>query len=190
MYKKLKLFLWYLFCSIIITGCAEKNSYFIKPDIELNRIKKIAVLPFENLTSDEYAGEKIRRLVITELINKELEVIEPGEITRVLKETNIKSISIIKRSDLQSIGKELGADAILIGSVTAFNINRGITISYPEVTVNMRLIDSQNGDIIWSIHKTGGGADFWTRHFGSESPTLSEKAEQTVKEALKTIYKK
>lgn len=189
MYKKLKLFLWYLFCSIIISGCAEKNNYFVRPDIELSRITKIAVLPFENLTTDELAGEKIRRLVITELINKELEIIEPGEITRVLKEMNIRSISTIKRADLQSIGKELGVDAILTGSVTAFTINRGITISYPEVTFNMRLIDAQNGDIIWSIHKTGGGADFWTRHFGSESPTLSETAEQTVKQALKTIYK-
>lgn len=190
MNKKFKSFLWYISCLIFLLGCAKGHHYYLRPDIDISTIKKIAVLPFENLTSDDYAGEKIRRLVITELIKRDIEVTEPGEITRVLMEMNIKSISIIKTQDLQAIGKELGVDAILLGSVSSFGIVRGQYISYPEVSVNLRLIDSTKGNIIWSIHKTSGGADFWTRHFGSEGPSLSERAEEVIIESIKTLFNK
>jgi hypothetical protein len=48
---------------IFIYGCG--TSHFIRSKTDINNVKRVAVLPFENFTSDEYAGEKIRRLVIT-----------------------------------------------------------------------------------------------------------------------------
>jgi TolB-like protein len=191
MYKKTKIVLWYVFCVLILmAGCAKEDYYFVRKDNGVNTIKKIAVLPLENLTTDEFAGEKIRRLIITELLNRDIDVVEPGEVTRVLKDMNIRSLATIKSRDLQEIGKELGADAILLGSVSAFSIVRGISVSHPEVTVNLRLVNSSKGNVIWSIHKTSGGADFWTRHFGSEGQTLSEKAEEVIKDSIKTLFNK
>jgi hypothetical protein len=45
---------------VFIFGCVPEHFVRLKTDI--GNIKRVAVLPFENFTSDGYAGEKIRRL--------------------------------------------------------------------------------------------------------------------------------
>ncbi len=132
-----------VFCSVLIFiyGCGGPEHY-IRPKTDISNIKRVAVLPMENFTSDEYAGEKIRRVVITELLSRGIDVIEPGEVTRVLRESNIRSLGSIKIADIQNMGKTLGVEAVMMGSVEAFGISRGISVSYPEVTINLILFES------------------------------------------------
>ncbi|MEW6418226.1 MAG: hypothetical protein AB1480_08905 [Nitrospirota bacterium] len=142
----------------------------------------------ENFTSDEYAGEKVRRVVITELLSRGIDVVEPGEVTRVLRESNIRYLGSIKITDIQNIGKTLGVDAVMIGSVEAFGISRGISVTYPEVTIHLILFETSSGNIVWSVRHTVGGASFWTRHFGAEGITLSEAVRKAVKESINTLF--
>ncbi|MEW6067768.1 MAG: hypothetical protein AB1610_05720 [Nitrospirota bacterium] len=174
------------FLLIFIHGCGP--DYFIKSEGDIANIKKIAVLPFENFTGDSYAGEKIRRIAITELLLKGIDVVEPGEVTRLLRELQVRSLGSIKTTELQEMGKTLGVEAVMSGSVEAFGISRGISVTYPEVTINFMLIDATSGSIIGSIRHTTGGASFWTRHFGSEGISLSDAARKTVKEAINTLF--
>ena len=182
-------FLLLTFCSVLIFiyGCSGPVHY-IRPKTDISNIKRVAVLPMENFTSDEYAGEKVRRAVISELLSRGIDVIEPGEVTRVLRESNIRSLGSIKITDIQNMGKTLGVEAVMMGSVEAFGISKGISVSYPEVTINLRLLELSSGNIIWSVRHSAGGASFWTRHFGSEGITLSEAARKAVKEAVDTLY--
>jgi TolB-like protein len=177
------------FCSLLIfmSGCGSPE-YYIKPKTDISNIKRVAVLPMENFTSDEYAGEKVRRVVITELLSRGIDVIEPGEVTRVLRESNIRSIGSIKITDIQNIGKTLGVEAVMMGSVEAFGISRGISVTYPEVAIHLILLETSSGNIIWSVQHTVGGASFWTRHFGTEGITLSEAVKKAVKESINTLF--
>jgi TolB-like protein len=173
---------------IFVCGCGGGPKYYTKPNFELNNIKRVAVLPFDNFTSDEYAGEKIRKPVITELLSRGIDVIEPGEVTKVLRELKIKSLSFINITDIQNLGKTLGVETVMMGSVEAFGISKGISVSYPEVSINLMLVEASSGNIIWSIWHTAGGPNFWTRHFGAEGITLSEAANKVVKEAIDTLF--
>ncbi len=85
-------FMLFALCPLLIfvCSCGGGPKYYTKPNFELNNIKRVAVLPFDNFTSDEYAGEKIRKPVITELILRGIDVIEPGEVTKVMRELKIK----------------------------------------------------------------------------------------------------
>jgi TolB-like protein len=148
----------------------------------------MAVLPFESLTDDEYAGEKIRKTVITELLSRGIDVIEPGEVTRVLIDQNVKSLGSMRTTDLQNVAKKLGVEAVMMGSVEAYDISRGISVTYPEVSINLRLIEASSGNIIWSVCQTSGGPGFWTRHFGAEGMSLSETATEVVNEAIDTLF--
>ena len=175
------------FLSITTCGCSSPK-YYVKPKTDIEKIKKVAVLPFENFTSDENAGEKVRRLVITELLLNGIDVVEPGEVTKSLGELQVKSLRSIKVSDIQSIGKTLGVDAVMSGSVEALGTGKGVSVAYPEVSIQLMLLDVSSGGIIWSVQHTVGGASFWTRHFGSEGITLSEAARKAVKEAVSTMF--
>lgn len=171
---------------IFIYGCGP--GYFLKAKTDVSKIKKIAVLPLENFTSDEYANEKVRTIVITELLSRDIEVIEPGEVTRVLRDLTIKSIGSVKIAELQEIGRRLKSDSLMMGSVESFQMSRGISVTYPEATINLRLIEVSTGNIIWAVRHTTGGANFWTRHFGSETASLGESADKVVKEAIDTLF--
>jgi TolB-like protein len=167
-------------------GCGPKH--FVQKNADTNGLRKIAVMPFENFTGDEHAGEKTRRIVLTELLSKEVEVIEPGEITKLCKEMKVKSISTISVKELQEVGMKTGASAVMMGAVEAYGMGRGISVSYPEVTIHLRMIEVSSGSVVWSVRNTSGGPDFWTRHFGSEGMSLSEAADKVVSEAVRTLY--
>ena len=177
------------FLIFIVGGCATSTStQYVRQNVDYKKFERIAVLPFESLTTDEYAGEKIRKTVITELLSRGVDVVEPGEVTRVLIEQRIKSLGSVKTTDLQNTAKTLGVGALMMGSVEAYGISRGISVSYPEVSINLRLVEASSGNIIWSVCQTSGGPSFWTRHFGAEGVSLSDAANIVVKEAIDTLY--
>jgi hypothetical protein len=109
-------------------------------------------------------------------------------VTRALVELKIRSLGSIKTTDIQTLAKTLGVEALMMGSVEAYGISRGITVSYPEVSISLRLVEASSGNIIWSVCNTSGGANFWTRHFGAENISLSETASKVVGEAIDTLF--
>ena len=169
-----------------IWGCGGP-AHYSQPNADIGHIKRIGVLPLENFTTDEYAGEKIRRMVITELLLRNIEPIEPGEVNRVLRELRVRSLSSINTEDMQKIGKALGVETIMMGSVENLGISKGISFSYPEVSIHLMLIEASSGSIIWSVNHSVGGAGFWTRHLGAEVATLSEAAKRVVRETISTF---
>jgi TolB-like protein len=178
---------------IFTCGCAASKTtfkYYVRPGFDVKTISKIAVLPIENFTNDGSAGDKISDAVITEILSRGIDVIEPGEISSVLSELKVKSISSIGTNDIQGIQKALGVDAVMRGSVDAYQISAGITAGYPEVTIHMTLIDAKSGSIVWSAWNTSGGAHFLTRHLGTEGPSLGDTVGRVVKDSIDSLFRK
>jgi len=190
-YNRFKIYGLSVLCFFIvsISGCSGNTfKQFTRPDYDMKAVKTVAVLPFRNFTSDSYADEKIRSKVSIELLSRDVNIIEPGEIISVLRELKIKSVESIRNKDMVSIGSMLNVDAVLTGSVEAFGISKGIAASYPEVTVHLIMFDTITGNIIWSVSHTSGGASFWTRHFGAEGSTLDNVSERVIEEAFDALY--
>ncbi len=184
-----RLLLFNLCCMVIfVCGCSGAVKQYIRPNTDISTIRRIAVLPLENLTSDTYADEKIKSLVIIDLLSRGIDIVEPGEVMRTLRELNVRSVYTVPTKDIQNIGEMLNVEAVMMGSVEAFEIRKGISVPYPEVSVSLMLLESTSGNIIWSVWHTTGGASFWTRHFGAEDTTLDETSERVVKEAIDTIF--
>jgi TolB-like protein len=177
---------------VFISGCSGSIKHsikqYIRPNTDISAIRAIAVLPLENFTSDNYADGKIKSKIIIELLSRGIDVIEPGEVVMTLRELRVRSIDSIRTEDIQNIGKTLNVDAVMLGSVEAFGISKGITVSYPEVTVHLILFETASGKIIWSAWHTTGGASFWTRHFGAEGRTLDNASAMVIKETFDALF--
>ncbi|MBI5665151.1 MAG: DUF799 family lipoprotein [Nitrospirae bacterium] len=171
-----------------IFGCGSAIKQYTRPDFDVSAIKTVAVMPIENFTSENYADEKIRSKISIELLSRGINIIEPGEIVMAFKELKIKSVDSMRNKDMVGIGAMLKADAVLTGSVEAFGVSKGITVSYPEVSVHLIMFDTVSGNIVWSAWHTSGGASFWTRHFGAEGGTLDDVSERVIKEAFDSVY--
>lgn len=191
MNSKNKLILLAVFCYILIFtyGCSGSAGikHFTRSNVDTGRIKKVAVLPLDNFTNNPYSHEKIKGLVNMELLSRGIEVAEPGEIISALQELKAAPGKLTPET-IQNIGEALKVDTVITGSVSAFEIIRGMSVSYPEVTVNLMMYDAATGSMIWSVWHTAGGADFWTRHFGAEGATLEETSRKVIKEAFDTLF--
>jgi hypothetical protein len=173
---------------LFVSGCASAPTYFKREGFDAASIKRVAVLPLESLTSERLAGERVRMSVITELLSEGVDVVEPGEVIRVLNELNVKSLRGLNIEEIRKIGQALGADMVMTGSVGAFGIQKGRTISYPEVSIDLILYDAASGEIVWSAWHSTGGPSFWSRHFGTEGKTLNEAARDIVKDAIDVLF--
>ncbi|MCG2720759.1 MAG: hypothetical protein L6290_01930, partial [Thermodesulfovibrionales bacterium] len=89
---------------------------------------------------------------------------------------------------LQSIGKSLKVQGLILGAVNKYGEIREGNVSAPEVAITLMMADSSSGSIIWSVTKTRGGASFMAKHFGARADTMSETVLQVVRESIQTLY--
>jgi len=177
---------WIISVSFFFIGCGGQK-VSVRTDAQRGTVEKVAVFPLENFTRDDYAAEKVRTIINNELLLRGIEPVETGEVTRALRESEVRSLGTLTTGQIQQTGKALRAQAVMTGSVGAYGISRGVTASYPEVSVQLTLHDVAGGQILWSAWHTAGGPNFWTRHFGTDGETLSETASKAVKEILDTF---
>jgi hypothetical protein len=173
-------------------SCASRGtpSSYIRPDYDFSYIKKVAVLPLDNITNEKFAGDVVRQVVISELLATGLvDVAVPGEAVAATDKLGIKSISSLNADQIKAIGNALKVQAVIFGSVEKYGEVRIGNVSAPEVTITLIMADTNSGSIIWSVTKTGGGASFMARHFGARSETLSETVLRVIREAIQTLYK-
>jgi TolB-like protein len=171
--------------SFFFYGCKQKH--YTRPENTIEKVNTIAVLPFENLTPHAYANEKVRSAVIIELLARGFDIVEPGEVTSVLYELDVRTLGALSTSDIQYIGETLGVNAVMKGAVGTYQMSRGISVSYPEVSIHLMLLNATSGKITWNIWRTAGGPSFWTRHFGAETSTLDEIVREVIKNAIDTL---
>lgn len=178
----------FILLTLLISGCSNRVKQYTNPEINVIDVKKVAVLPLDNLTSHKYADRKIAGVLIMDLLSRGIDVIEPGEVNAALKTRRVRPSTSLPVAIIKEMGEHLKVDAMIYGSVSTFEMQKGITVSYPEASIYLTMIDVRSGDIIWSAWHTSGGASFWTRHFGSEGATLDETARMVVKEAFDTLF--
>lgn len=171
-------------------GCRSSTpAYYINPNVDFSYIKRVAVLPFDNLVGEKFAEEVVRHMVIHELLVSGLvEVVVPGEAIAAMNSQGIKSVSSLTENQIKAIGKALNVQGIVIGAIEKYGFVREGSVAAPEVTITMMMAETTSGSIVWSVTKTGGGASFMARHFGARTATLSEVTLEVVKEAIQTLF--
>jgi hypothetical protein len=176
---------------LLLYACASRGtpSFYIRQDYDFSYIKKVAVLPLDNLTNEKFAADAVRQVVICEFLSTGLvDVTVPGEADAAVDKLGVKSIRSLNAEQIKTVGNVLKVQAVVLGAVDKFGEVRIGNISAPEVTITLMMADASSGSIIWSVTKTGGGASFMARHFGARSETMSEAVIRVVKEAIQTLY--
>ncbi len=171
-------------------GCGSKTAsdYFVRQDVELGFIKKIAVLPFQNNTKDEFAGERTREIVITQVLAMGLfDVVDKGIVDSVLKEEAVEPGTPIDKLTLKRLGQRLNVQAFLLGSVDQAGESRRGSFSYPELSLALRLVEAKSALVLWRASGHGSGYSTWGRLFGLAPNDSYQVTVDVVKRMLSTI---
>ena len=115
---------------------------------------RVAILDFESIGSEEHLGKAVSEIMRTELIGtRQFRVVERSQINKVLSEQDFQKSGVINESTAVEIGKLLGADLIIIGSVVK------IGNSY---TINSRMIDIKTAEATLGENVTGNDLNLLT----------------------------
>lgn len=111
-------------------------------------IKSATVLPFKGPT--ELIGSSISDLFVAEILRMgAYSLIERSQLSGVLNEAEL-SLSGISNAKAMQVGQMAGADGVIVGTVTEYEMNAYKGRKYPAVGITVRMIDCKSGQVVWS----------------------------------------
>ncbi|MDH4157312.1 MAG: hypothetical protein OEW00_08565 [candidate division Zixibacteria bacterium] len=173
----------------LIAGCASNMVARKRGDQPIPARPRIAVLPFENLSGRENAGD-----VVTDYFQSAMAAdarfvtAELGETYDVLRRNRIRSSWLLTEEQINNLGKELAIDYILTGSILEYDEYENNYLGrVPQVSFNTRLIDCSTGNTVWTAVSNGRG-DRGEVAFGIGTITSAEVlARKMVSSAVNNI---
>ena len=173
MYKKIfTLYTLHFTLYTLFIGCAPRTIVMQRQAItveETERVKRelvgpkrrIGVVEFENKTAygARRLGTSASDVLVTELVKSErFIVVEREKLSKVMDEQKLGQTGLIDPHTAASVGRILGLNAIVIGSISQFGVKTGgadylITQSREQVAesvVDIRLIDVDTGQILYA----------------------------------------
>lgn len=140
-------------------------------------VRTVAIMPFQAPT--ELIGASVSDLFVTEILRSgRYQLVERSQLSKVLQEAEI-GLSGLTDNRAVELGKMLGADGVILGSVDEYGMVARKGQSYPVVGLSVRLIDTQTGRVMWSagLASTARRADL----------TLSQHARDTVRAVMAAL---
>lgn len=163
-----------LVAPLFVLGCEVPTPEFTVDQQQLSAVRTIAVLAFSDGPGRDgvNSGTAVSAMAIDRLAkSKRFRMCERDELDKVLKELDLKLAAITDDSTAARVGKMLGADAVLVGSVTQYDMDKTQVYVYvvPVVTrrftvgVATRLVSVRDGKVIYSCAAEGKDGNGYTQ---------------------------
>ena len=178
---------------ILLGACAGRvrTTTFLNPEFDFSYLERVAVLPFENMTSDRQAGFRATRLMITELLaSGAVDVVEPGEVRAAINKlpsAQVGRFDLPSTEELVTLGRDLNVQAILIGSVPQAETLRTGQVTRPVVTLDVHMVEVETGATIWAATHTETGNTVGARVLGTGGSPMSEITRRCVKKLVAVL---
>ncbi|MFQ5899963.1 MAG: hypothetical protein ACE5IH_00200 [Thermodesulfobacteriota bacterium] len=174
-----------------IISCGPAAILYINPEADLSYVKKVAILPFNNLSDDKFAGERVRSAVTVDVLSRSVfEIMEPGEVSRVTQDVFSRfgfeegGAVRIDKEMIRAVGEELGVQALILGSVDEYIEGRG---RGSTVSISLRMVDVGSGTILWQVNTSATSLNMSRKILGIENVDRAELTRQAVKKAIDTL---
>lgn len=176
--------------AVLTSGCPRRATTFVHPQADFGLIRRVAVLPLENLTQDPAAAEKVRQLLIIEVLSSgSVEVVDVGEVARGLQAAGVANPASPGTEDVRKLGEQLHVEALMAGSIQEFAQGKAAGAPATSVALVFRLIETDTGQVIWSSSVSHSGVGAMSRLFGVGGESATERAHELIRKALKTLIR-
>lgn len=173
----------------VINGCSPKESSYVNSAYEFHLVKKVAVFPFSNNSSNPQAAERIRMITVTELLSRRtFLVLEPSFVNQAIASSKVSAVEKLEPDEVEAISKKLGADAVVLGSVDSYKVTSYNSMNTSEVTVTLRMLDVKSGEVVWMATRSTKTPGFAARALGVGNQSLSESAQKVVTQICDTLF--
>lgn len=149
---------------VVATGCAQR--VLVQPVVDTARYQRLAVLPFETESFLSTVGSQLADEVVIALLKNapDLELVERARVDALMQEQNLARGSYLDPRTAVALGKLLGVQALVAGSVTVSLGNiQPTTLTAQRVAngaVTVRIIDVETGKVLWGDRREASSTDF------------------------------
>lgn len=159
--------------------------------------KRIAVVNFDNKSGygEWRLGQAAADVMMTKLFKtKKFTLIERSQLDAVLNEQGLGQSGAISAATAAKVGKILGVSAVVIGTVSAFSIDRssgsfgvgsyGKTVA--KCTIDVRVVDTETAEILFMDTASSEASDKSVKVYGiGKDDSYNESfAEKTLRGAI------
>jgi len=139
-----------------LLGCG--TSFVAKKDtFDSSTIKKIAVLPFYNISGHKDAGRVVSEAYMTEIFKSgKYDVEEPGNVRHFMVQERVGVVGELEIEKIQILGKRLKVDAVLVGTVEEYEDRSKESV----VAISSRLVATETGEVVWMNYRRKKGSDY------------------------------
>lgn len=153
---------------------------------------RVAVLPFKAHPEHPGSGALAYEAFSTYLLQlKGYSVIDRGALDQVLKEQKLTQTGLIDQEKAVEIGKLLGAEGVVLGTVTEYIPRNYLLFPPAKVSLTARFINTRTGEVEWTASHTRGGLNRWFTWLvwpvGLVATVISPSAEDQVARTSRSI---
>ena len=182
-----------LLAALGLTGCAAPVRLYVNPQADLMHYERVAVIPFTNLSQQSFAGDRVTRSFITELIMAgRYQVIEPAEFAVIVTRMGIEGDENgnLDPHRLAQAADSLHATGIIRGAVTEYGIQRLGADDVPVLAFDAEMIDAATGDVVWRVSISRRGKSRIPMIGGGGTRTMGSLTQDASVEAVKQLKRR
>ncbi|UCG14186.1 MAG: DUF799 family lipoprotein [Deltaproteobacteria bacterium] len=181
--------LFLLLASSAACGPPAIPTNFHDPEMDFAALRTVAVMPFENLTRDQLAGERVRNTFFNSLLaTGAVYVIPSGEVARGVARAGIANPASPSIEEIVKLAGFIKVDALITGVVQEYGEVRSGTASANVVSVSAQMVELQTRKVVWAASTSKGGITIWDRLFGSGGRPMNEVTRAAVDDLIDKLF--
>lgn len=183
-----------LCCSLplLLGGCAGFSAGgpdYTNAQMDFGAVQTVAVLPFQNLTDDDQAAERVRDAFMGMLLATEtIYVLPPGEVSRGINRVGMRTPETPAAEEVTKLKGILQVDAVITGVLREYGAVRSGSAEANLVSLSLQMVETENGTVVWSASSTKGGITQADRLLGSGGRPMNDVTTQVINDLLDQLF--
>ena len=176
---------------VFLSSCATSSRLEVYRDqnFDFGAVRIVAVLPFENLTKETQATNRVRDVFMNMLLSTgAIYVLPAGEVARGLTRAGLEKATTLSAEDAVRLGGIVKANAVITGVVREYGEVRSGSTSSNVISLSLQMVETQTGRVVWNGSSTRGGVTASDRLFGGGGRPMDDVTREAVIEVLNKLF--
>ena len=176
----------------LLASCAPSitSSVYRDPNMDFGAIQSVGVMPFQNLTRETLAADRVRNVFMNRLLSTGTLYVQPvGEIARVVNRLEIQTPATPSPEEVVKIAAALKTQAIITGVVQEYGEVRAGSSTANLISVSVQMLEAQTGRTVWTASSTKGGIGILDRLFGGGGQPMYDVTRDAVNDMIVQLFK-
>jgi hypothetical protein len=176
----------------LLASCTPSvtSSVFRDPNMDFGAIQAVAVLPFQNLSRESLAAERVRDVFINRLLSTgAIYVVPVGEVARAVARAELPSATAPAPDEIVKLCSALKVQAVITGAVQEYGEVRSGSSAANLISMSTQMMEGQTGRVIWTASSTQGGISVWDRLFGGGGRPMNDVTRTAVNDVISKLFK-